>query len=181
MKAPAHKTELVDLAVKLRLALGKQTQNIVEIGKLLIKIRESPELAHGKWQGWLKEHFDLSYRTAVNYCSAAEYVARKGKSATVAHLAPTVLYELAAARYSDQEEVVDKGIDFAFVVAADRKGNWPKYKYTYVNHRPAEELYEILKGIAPIVGRRGPFWLLTRDLEPAFIDATDDDDDEDYF
>lgn len=76
--------------------------------------------------------------------------------------------------------LIAKGIDYAFVVAADRKGVWPKYKYTYVNHRPAEELYEILKGITQIVGKRGPFWLLTRNLEPAFIDATDDDD-EDYY
>jgi hypothetical protein len=77
--------------------------------------------------------------------------------------------------------LIDKGIDFAFVVAADRRGKWPKYKYTYVCHRPAEELHEILKSITPIVGKRRhePFWLLTRDLEPAFIDT--DDDDEDYF
>jgi hypothetical protein len=62
---------------------------------------------HGQWMPWLEENFDLSYRTAMNYCHAAEYVARN-KLATVANFAnvsPSVLYYLADGdRYNEQEE-----------------------------------------------------------------------------
>jgi hypothetical protein len=70
---------------------------------------------HGDWQDWLAENFDLSIRTAHNYCAAAEYVARK--SATVAdfaNLSPSVLYWLAAGDYDEQEE--------AAILAATHKG-----------------------------------------------------------
>jgi len=105
MKAgPKRKATVLDrITAKLRTALRSQTKNIIDIGKLLIESRK--HLEHGEWQEWLSENFDLSYRTALNYVSAAEYVARK--SETVAHfanLAPTVLYRLAADNYSEQEE-----------------------------------------------------------------------------
>ena len=85
------------LANKLRAALRRETTNMIEIGGLLLKSRKM--LAHGKWQDWLDEHFNLSYQTALNYCAAAEYVASKSKSQTVGHfasLSPIVLYTLAA-------------------------------------------------------------------------------------
>ena len=72
---------------------------------------------HGEWQPWLAENFDLSYRTAVRYISAAEYVERKSKSDTVAlfaDLSPTVLYLLAEGHYSAKEE--------AAILAATREG-----------------------------------------------------------
>ena len=56
---------------------------------------------------WLADNFDLSYRTALNYCKAAKYVERKGKSETVSHfanLSPTVLYALADGRYGEEAE-----------------------------------------------------------------------------
>jgi hypothetical protein len=49
----------------------------------------------------------MSYRSAINYCHAAEYVARKSEIATVANfanVAPTVLYRLADGGYTEQEE-----------------------------------------------------------------------------
>ena len=49
----------------------------------------------------------MSYRSAINYCNAAEYVAGKSKFATVANfanVAPTVLYRLADGGYTEQEE-----------------------------------------------------------------------------
>jgi hypothetical protein len=114
IKAPL--TELDRIAARLRTALRRETTNIIEIGNLLIESRK--HLDHGEWQPWLAEHFDLSYRTAVRYVDAAEYVERsKGKSDTVAdftNLAPTVLYWLAANHYSAEEE--------AAILAATRKG-----------------------------------------------------------
>jgi hypothetical protein len=109
----ARRNQLDQLVSKLRAALRHETTNIIEIGKLLLKSRKL--LEHGDRQPWLKEHFDLSYRSAAYYTKAAEYAARKGKTATIAHLAPTVLYALAGGTtYNQQEE--------AAILAASRKG-----------------------------------------------------------
>jgi hypothetical protein len=105
-EAPERETALDRLAAQLRSALKGETTNIIEIGKLLIEIRE--HVKHGEWKSWLAENFDLSYRSALNYIGAAEYV--ESKSATVAlfdfeNLAPTVLYWLAQrCNYNEQEE-----------------------------------------------------------------------------
>jgi hypothetical protein len=100
-----RETALDRLAGRLHAALMRATRDVILIGNLLIESRK--HLQHGDWQPWLAENFDLSYRTAVNYCAAAEYVERKSKSATVADfacLSPTVLYALAAGQYNEQEE-----------------------------------------------------------------------------
>lgn len=107
MKKPNKSKALDTLAAKLRSALARETTNIIEIGDILIESRKLLANAHGQWMPWLAEHFDMSYRSAINYCKAAEYVARKGKSATVANLAniaPSVLYNLAAGHYGAEEE-----------------------------------------------------------------------------
>jgi hypothetical protein len=105
-KVPQQRTELDRLATRLRTALRRETENIIEIGNLLIEIRN--HVPHGGWQKWLEENFDLTYRTALNYCHAAEYVERKSKSGeTVSHfanLSASVLYRLADELYSEQEE-----------------------------------------------------------------------------
>jgi len=104
-KAPQRRTKLDQIAAQVRTALRSQTKNVIEIGKLLIESRK--HLEHGEWQDWLVKNFDLSYRTALNYVGAAEYVARKGKSETVAHfanLSPTVLYWLAEGGYYNEQE-----------------------------------------------------------------------------
>jgi hypothetical protein len=98
-------TALDQIAARVRTALRSQTKNVIEIGKLLIESRE--HLEHGEWQAWLAENFDLTYRTAINYTNAAEYVARKGKSETVSHfanLSPTVLYRLAGGDFDERVE-----------------------------------------------------------------------------
>jgi Protein of unknown function (DUF3102) len=114
-KAPARQTELDRLATRLRSALKRETTNVIEIGELLLAIRK--QHVHGEWQDWLAKHFDLSYRSAARYMAAAEYVARQGKSDTVAlftNLSPTVLYALAGGSYSEQEA--------AAILAATHKG-----------------------------------------------------------
>jgi hypothetical protein len=136
MKAPDRKSELNRLTSRLRTALRRDTTNVILIGRLLLEIREELELEHGEWQDWLTEHFDLSYRTAAYYCAAAEYVARKSKSATVAHfaaLARTVLYALAAGHYSAEEE--------AAILAATREGRVDKTR--------AAAICQKLKTLAP--------------------------------
>jgi hypothetical protein len=104
-KAPRRKTALDRATARLRTALRRETKNIIEIGKILIEIRDK-HLDHGEWQPWLAENFDLTYRSAINYVNAAEYVARKGKSETISpeNLSPSVLYWLAAGHYDEKEE-----------------------------------------------------------------------------
>jgi hypothetical protein len=106
-KVPQRRTELDRITAQLHTILRRDTTSIVEKGKLLLRSRELLADEHGEWMPWLTENFDMSYRSAINYCKAAEYVARKGKSATVANfanVAPTVLYGLAEGNYTEQEE-----------------------------------------------------------------------------
>jgi hypothetical protein len=106
-KAPQRHTELDRIAGQLRTMLRRDTISIIEKGRLLLRSRELLADEHGQWMPWLAENFDMSYRTAMHYCSAAEYVARKSISATVANfanLAPTVLYALAEGGYPEQME-----------------------------------------------------------------------------
>jgi Protein of unknown function (DUF3102) len=113
-KVKKTKATLDRIVAQLRTMLRRATKDVIVIGKLLIESRK--HLEHGEWQDWLQGHFDLSYRTAVNYCEAAEYVARKSKSETISDftaLAPTVLYWLAAGHYTAEEE--------AAILAATRK------------------------------------------------------------
>jgi hypothetical protein len=107
MKAPGRKSELDRLVTKLRAALRRETTSILEIGGLLLQARKLVAAAHGEWMPWLSENFDLSYRTALRSCKAAEYAAAKKKSVTVTHLSslsPTVLYGLAEGAYTPKQE-----------------------------------------------------------------------------
>jgi hypothetical protein len=106
-KAPQRRTELDRIAAKLRTMLRRDTTSAIEKGKLLLRSRELLADEHGEWMPWLAENFDMSYRSAMNYCHAAEYVARKSEFATIANfanVAPTVLYRLADGGYTEQEE-----------------------------------------------------------------------------
>ena len=52
------------------LILKQQTaQNIIEIGKRLVEVKES--LPHGEWGGWLKEKVDFTDRTAQRFMKVA--------------------------------------------------------------------------------------------------------------
>jgi hypothetical protein len=119
MKKKAKKarvTALDRLAAKLRTLLEHETTSIIEIGETLIEIQE--QLEPGKWQAWLAENFDLSYRTALRYVTAAAYVGRKSEGDTVSlnfgNLSARVLYALAEGRFNEREE--------AAILAATREG-----------------------------------------------------------
>jgi hypothetical protein len=109
-KAPRRRTELDRIATQLRTMLRRDTVSVIEKGKLLLRSRELHANEHGDWMSWLeknRKNFDMSYRSAINYCNAAEYVAGKSKFATVANfanVASTVLYRLADGGYTEQEE-----------------------------------------------------------------------------
>ena len=78
-EAPTRKTELDKIVTQLRAILRRETGDVVLAGNLLLKSRELSTNEHGAWQPWLAENFDLSYRTALRYVAAAEYVAQKQK------------------------------------------------------------------------------------------------------
>jgi hypothetical protein len=103
-KANARKTALDQLSAKLRIALCRETTNIIEIGNLLIESRKLFADEHGEWLPWLEKNFDRSERSAQRYIAAAEYVAKSDTVADFSNLAPSVLYQLADEGYTEQEE-----------------------------------------------------------------------------
>ena len=80
---------LLEIAERIRRALH---QNVVEIGELLLQAKQ--QVAHGEFQTWAERELGIKSRTAQNYMNAAEFV--RGKSETVSHLPPALLYRLAA-------------------------------------------------------------------------------------
>jgi len=103
-KVPTQKTALDRITAQLRTVLRRETTDIILVGKLLIEARK--HMDHGEWQPYLAENFDLSYRTARNYESAAKYVEKKQKCnvADFANLSATVLYHLAAGHFDEPVE-----------------------------------------------------------------------------
>ena len=59
-----------ELTTEIQSYLGKIGQNIIEVGKRLIRAKSL--LAHGEWQNWLKDNFNLTDRTARNFMAVAE-------------------------------------------------------------------------------------------------------------
>jgi hypothetical protein len=131
-KAPQQRTKLDKIVKQLRTILRRETSDVVLAGNLLIESRKY--LEHGEWGDWLVENFDMSYRTALNYVSAAEYVARKREQkCNVSHftnLSASLLYQLAAGNYNEQEE--------AAIWAATSEG-----------HVGVTRVYEICEALTP--------------------------------
>src|SRR5262249_12508313 len=113
----------------------RETADIILIGNLLIEAHK--HLGRGEWKPYLAENFDMSYRTAINYTNAAEYVERQKQKCNVAlldfkNLSPTVLYWLAAGcNYNEQEE--------AAILAATCEGR--------VDHMRAQAICEKLAAL----------------------------------
>lgn len=63
-------TNLPQLEVEIKFYLGQTAQNIIEVGKRLIAAKSL--VAHGQWQAWLKNNFQLTYQTAAKFIQCAE-------------------------------------------------------------------------------------------------------------
>lgn len=63
-----------------------------DVGEHLL--RAKAKLPHGRFLAWADAELGINRRTASNYMQAASWL--EGKSATVSHLPPTVLYALSA-------------------------------------------------------------------------------------
>jgi len=81
--------------------LKRTAQNIIKIGQNLIAVKA--KLPHGQYLPWLKAEFEMSERQARNFTRVATRF--ETKSAIIADLSPTIIYELAAPSTSD--EIVD--------------------------------------------------------------------------
>ena len=86
---PAEQPTIEQLTVEVKFYLGQIGQNIIEVGKRLIQAKVL--LPHGEWQDWLKNNFNLSYRTAAQFIQCAE---RFGNVRTSAHLKSSQMIEL---------------------------------------------------------------------------------------
>jgi hypothetical protein len=77
---------------ELRLALKRETTDIIEIGGLLLEAKK--RVGHGQWLPWLRSSLSLSERSASRYMGAAKFAKAQAKTASVADLAlsPSALY-----------------------------------------------------------------------------------------
>lgn len=98
-----------DAAVRIRVRMQRTAQDIIEIGKDLIAVKEV--LGHGHFLSWIEAEFGMSERTAYRFTNVAERLA--SKLATVATFTPSILYELAAPGTPDEvvEAVVHKAAE----------------------------------------------------------------------
>jgi hypothetical protein len=115
-KQEGQNPELAKHAAVIRRTAKRLIKDIVEIGRRLSIAKKL--VGHGNWAGWLKEEFDWSEGTALNFMRVFEFV-EKYKSKNFADLktfedlliAPSALYTLA--RSSTPEEVRNEIIERA--------------------------------------------------------------------
>ena len=84
------------------LILKQQTaQNIIEIGKRLMAVKES--LPHGEWGSWLKEKVDFTERTAQNFIRVAKEFSN---TKAIADLGITKVYALLDLPPKEREDFI---------------------------------------------------------------------------
>ena len=92
---PAARSFLRSQAHRIR---QRAAASIVAIGQDLLLAKRY--LSHGTFRRWVVSEVGIPTRTAQDYMRVANWV--KGKSATVAHLPPSVLYALSENRAPDE-------------------------------------------------------------------------------
>lgn len=112
----AH-AQVRDAAVRIRMRMARTAEDIVEIGRDLIRVKDL--LGHGKFLPWIKDEFGMSRQTADNFVHVAETFG--AKLPIVSNLPPTVLYALAAPSTPDEvkEEIIDRAKAGGKVTSAD--------------------------------------------------------------
>lgn len=86
------------------LILKQQTaQNIIEIGKRLIQVKES--LPHGEWGNWLKEKADFTDRTAQRFMKAAREFSN---STSLSGLGSSKLFALLDLPQEERENFIEQ-------------------------------------------------------------------------
>jgi hypothetical protein len=118
-------------AARIRKSSQSAMTSILQAGADLIDAKS--RLPHGQFGLWVETECGLAPRTAEQYMSAARWA--EGKTATVAHLSPKLVYQLAAKSAAPEVvaevlECASKGqaIDHCEVEAKLRKARKPKAK-----------------------------------------------------
>ena len=88
-----------ELITEIKKRIGNTTQNIVEIGQLLIKAKN--QVPHGEWGKWLADNIDFTIRTADRFMKCAE---RFSNWTPASNLNSSQMFELLALKKSDTEE-----------------------------------------------------------------------------
>ena len=63
-------TNVSQLTAEIVLLKNQTAQNIIEIGKRLIQVKE--QLPHGEWGKWLEEKVEFTHQTANKFMKVAE-------------------------------------------------------------------------------------------------------------
>lgn len=82
-------TEIDRLTTEILMLKAQTAQNIIEIGKRLIAVKES--LPHGEWGKWLKEKVDFSHTSANRFMQVAREFSN---SPTLVNLPPSKVFAL---------------------------------------------------------------------------------------
>jgi hypothetical protein len=108
---------LHEAADRLRLRLSRTAEDIIEIGRELIAVKD--RVGHGNFLPWIDREFSMTEKSAERFMSVAKRFG--GKSDTVSKLPATVLYELAAPNTTEgvRTEIVDRAESGERISVAD--------------------------------------------------------------
>ena len=107
------------------------TATVIELGRELIDVKA--RLPHGQFGPWVEAECGFTIRTAENYIKAAKFVVGKNETA-VSHLAPAVVYQLAAK--SAPAALVDRVAKGEVVTDGEVKAELAKAKREKQDHPP---------------------------------------------
>lgn len=94
-----RENNLPQLELEIKFYLGQTAQNIIEVGKRLIAAKAL--VAHGQWQQWLQNNFQLSQQTATNFMNVAN---RFGKIQIDLDFKPTQMIALLSLPDAEETE-----------------------------------------------------------------------------
>lgn len=89
---PDAHAQVRDAAVRIRMRMSRTAEDIVEIGRDLIRVKDL--LGHGNFLPWIETEFGMSADTAGRFMQVAKNLS--GRIPHGAEFEPTVLYALAA-------------------------------------------------------------------------------------
>jgi hypothetical protein len=96
-----QETNISQITTEILLLKQQTAQNIIEIGKRLIQVKEM--LPHGEWGKWLEEKVEFSKSTAYRFINAAEQV---GNFPALGNMAPTKVFALLDLPPEEREEFI---------------------------------------------------------------------------
>lgn len=94
-----------ELVIEIKKRVDNTTQNIIEIGVLLIQAKKQVE--HGEWSTWLADNIDFTIRTADRFMKCAE---RFANWTPASNLNSSQMFELLALRSADTEDFFNQKV-----------------------------------------------------------------------